>query len=71
MSKIKKAFNYLKEVRKATSLQISHEIQTIAVGSMISDLRKRGCDIKGKFLRTSQSGAHIWEYEILSWPVKL
>ena len=71
MSKINKAFEYLKTVRVATSLQISHEAQTVAVGSLIADLRKRGCDIRGKFLETSPSGAAIWQYEILSWPVKL
>ena len=72
MSKIKKAFEYLKIVRKATSLQISHEVGiTVAAGSMIADLRKRGCDIASKFSHISQSGAKIWEYEILSWPVKL
>lgn len=71
MSKLKKAFEYLKEVRKATSLQISHEAGTIAPASCIADLRKRGCDIISKFSYTSQSGAKVWEYEILSWPVKL
>ena len=71
MSKINKAFEYLKKTRVATSLQISHEMQTIAVGSMIGDLRKRGCDIRGKFLETSDSGAAIWQYEMLSWPVEL
>lgn len=72
MSKIKKAFNYLKQVRKATSLQISHEVGiTVAAGSMIGDLRKRGCDIASKFLYITQDGSKVWEYEILSWPVKL
>jgi len=72
MSKIKKAFNYLKEVRTATSLQISREVGiTVAAGSMVSDLRKRGCHIASKFLYISQSGAKVWEYELLSWPVKL
>ncbi|MCK5602197.1 hypothetical protein KAR91_10020 [Candidatus Pacearchaeota archaeon] len=69
MSKINKAFEYLKKVRVATSLQISHEAQTISPGSMMADLRKRGCDIRGKFLETSPSGAAIWQYEMLSWPV--
>ena len=71
MSKIKKAFEYLKEVKKATSLQIGKQAKTLAVGSMISDLRKRGCDIRSKFSHITKSGAKVWEYEILSWPVKL
>ena len=71
MSKIRKAFKYLKEVRKATSLQISHAAGiTVALGSMMGDLRKRGCDIIARFLHTTQDGAQVWEYEILSWPIK-
>lgn len=27
--------------------------------------------IVAKFLYTTQDGAQVWEYEILSWPVKL
>lgn len=71
MSKIRNAFEYLKKVRVATSIQIGYEAQTIAVGSMVSDLRKRGCDIRSRFLWTAESGAHVWQYELLSWPVKL
>jgi len=71
MSKIKRAFEYLKEVRKATSLQISHEAGTIAPGSCIADLRKRGCDIISRFSHVSDAGGMVYEYEILSWPVKL
>ena len=71
MSKIKKAFKYLKEARKTTSLELSQAVGvTVAAGSMICDLRKRGCNIASKFSHISQSGAQVWEYELLSWPVK-
>ena len=71
MSKIKKAFEYLKIVRKATSLQIREVVNTVAPAAMMGDLRKRGCNIASKLLYTTKEGVQIWEYEILSWPVKL
>lgn len=77
MSKKKKAFEYLKRVRKATSLQIglaigkNGKVGSIAIGSLVADLRKKNCNIIGRFSHISKSGAKVWEYEILSWPVKL
>lgn len=71
MSKKKKAFNYLKRVRKATSLQIREFVDTVAPASMVCDLRKLGCDIASKLLYVTKEGVQVWEYELLSWPVKL
>jgi hypothetical protein len=69
MTKKRKALEYLKRVGKATSLQISEAAGvTVAAGSMVADLRKIGCDIRGRFSHISKSGAKVWEYELLSWP---
>jgi hypothetical protein len=74
MTKKKKAFEYLKKVGKATSLQIGlaigkpNKVGSIAIGSMMADLRKLGCDVRGRFSHISKSGAKVWEYELLSWP---
>ena len=70
MSKKKKAFEYLKIVRKATSLQIREIVNTVAPASMMADLRKLGCNIASKLLYTTREGVQVWEYELLSWPVK-
>jgi hypothetical protein len=69
MSKKKKAFEYLKKVRKATSLQIRKRMNTVAPASMMADLRKLKCDIASKLLYTTDEGVQVWEYELLSWPV--
>ncbi|MCK5601844.1 hypothetical protein KAR91_08250, partial [Candidatus Pacearchaeota archaeon] len=69
MSKKRIAFEYLKIVRKATSLQIREVVNTVAPAAMMGDLRKRGCNIASKLLYTTKEGVQIWEYEILSWPV--
>lgn len=70
MSKKKKVFEYLKIVRKATSLQIREIVNTVAPASMVADLRKLGCNIASKLLYITDDGVQVWEYEILSWPVK-
>ncbi|MDH5645825.1 MAG: hypothetical protein OEZ01_07445 [Candidatus Heimdallarchaeota archaeon] len=71
MTKKQTAFEYLKRVKKATSLQIRELVNTVAAGSMIADLRKMGCHIKSKHLYTTDENVHVWEYELLSWPAKL
>lgn len=70
MSKKRIAFEYLKIVRKATSLQIREIVNTVAPASMMADLRKLKCDIASKLLYTTDKGVQVWEYELLSWPVR-
>lgn len=71
MTKKQKAFEYLKRVKKATSLQIRELVNTVAPASMMGDLRKMGCDIAGKHLYTTAENVQVWEYELLSWPETL
>jgi hypothetical protein len=68
MTKKTKALEYLKRVGKATSLQIREVINTVAPASMMADLRKLGCDVRGKRIHTTEEGVQVWEYELLSWP---
>ena len=70
MTKKKKALEYLKRVRNATSLQLREFINTVAPASMMGDLRKLGCDINSKRLYTKDDGVQVWQYELLSWPIK-
>ncbi len=71
MTKKAKLLGYLKIKGKATSLQIRELVNTVAPASMMADLRKMGCNIASKLLYTTKEGVQVWEYEILSWPVKL
>jgi hypothetical protein len=71
MTKKRKALEYLKRVGKATSLQISEVINTVAPASMMADLRKLGCDVRGKHLYATKEGVQVWEYHLLSWPKDL
>lgn len=70
MTKLEKAFKFLQTGRKS-ALDIALHINTVAVGSVMADLRKRGCDIRSYFNGMSENGAMMFDYELLSWPKEL
>lgn len=66
-NKRKELFHYLRRGPR-TSRQIELYILTVAAGSMIADLRKKGCDIRSEYIGRSQMDSQLWRYELLSWP---
>ena len=68
MSKIETLFMFMLDGKEKTSLDIRNEINTVASGSMIGDLRKLGCDISCYCVSRSATGAMIYAYTLLSFP---
>jgi archaeosine-15-forming tRNA-guanine transglycosylase len=67
MSKREKLFLFLCSGTR-TSLEIQKEVNTVAVGSMAADLRKKGCDVWCKYIGKSDTGAEIFSYTMASFP---
>lgn len=71
MSKRKQAFLLLLDGKEKTSLAIQKNINTVASGSTVSDLRKMGCHIICRFIRKTSNGVMIYGYTLLSFPLGL
>jgi hypothetical protein len=81
-TKIAKAFMYLVKENKpvpadAISSHLSStfgaiQVGSTAIGSMMSDLRKQGCDVKRIYKgMNTKTGAQINLYHLLSYPEKV
>ena len=66
-----KLLKLMKNGQRLTSLEIECAIRTVAVGSMVADLRKKGCVIESRYKEQSKSGAQIWEFWMTSYPENL
>lgn len=77
--KIQRAFEYLRKVNNPVPANAisSHlatpfgvvEVGSTAIGSLICDLRKLGCDVKRIYKGiNSETGSQINLYHLLSWP---
>ena len=71
MSKLKTLFNYLADGKEKTSLEIQRAVNTVCSGSRVADLRKKGCDIKSRYIKRTDGGAAVHGYTMISLPAKL
>jgi len=68
MSKIRALFELLSDGKEKTSLDIQEHIITVCSGSRVGDLRKKGCDIRSRFIRRTSKGSMIYGYKMIFYP---
>ena len=68
MSKQKELFKLMKVGQWFTSLEIDKKVKTVAAGSMVGDLRKKGCLFVKKYVGNSEARAQIWAYKMTFFP---
>jgi len=61
-------FYFLMGQGERTSVEIRDAVNTVAVGSMVADLRKLGCNIKSRYIKQSDAGAKVFGYTMTSFP---
>ena len=68
MTKQQKLFKLMKKGSWWTSLEIEQGIRTVAVASMVADLRKKGCVFEREYVGLSKTKSQIHKYRLISFP---
>jgi hypothetical protein len=68
MTKQMKLFKLMKKGAWRTSLEIEQHVRTVAVASMIADLRKKGCVLEREYVGLSKTKSQIHKYRLISFP---
>ena len=63
--RLKRIYNLLKDGKSYTSRQIVRLANVIALSASIDELRKNGVRIKCTYVRTTDTGARVYEYKLL------